>query len=125
MGKGDKRRQRLCDNETYERFSQAFEKVDKPSGRKYTVMYTDKGCIEIEGSKVTFKDKPIIQDNPNHKEFSKIGKEIERFKQLDGINKYEIERRFGFDANKFLEKKPDKKLVKQITKDICEQLKRR
>jgi len=124
MGKGDKRRQRLCDNETYERFSQAIPVIE-PTGRKYTIVYTKEGRIEIEGNKVTFRDKPILQDNPNHKEFSKIGKEIERFKQLDGINKYEIERRFGFDANKFLEKKPDKKLVKQITKDICEQLKRR
>ena len=49
----------------------------------------------------------------------KIGKEINRYKKLDGINKTEIERRLGVDAQKLNEKKYDSTLDKQIARDTC------
>lgn len=70
------------------------------------------------------KYKLDFMDNPNAKDILKIGKEINRFKQLDGLNNKEIERRFGKEANRLFERKIDKGLVKQIARDVSEQLKR-
>lgn len=55
-----------------------------------------------------------------NKDILKIGKEINRFKRIDGYRATpkEIERRFGKDANKFLERKPDTQLSKDIARDI-------
>ena len=59
-----------------------------------------------------------------NKDLIKIGKEINRYKQLDGCNKHEIEKRFANDANKFIERKSDSRLSKDITSDIMRGLRR-
>ena len=70
-----------------------------------------------------------FKDNPNAEQILKVGKEIKRFKQLDGFKPKEIERRFGKDANALCAKKPENSdLCKKITKDIViglNELKRR
>jgi len=64
------------------------------------------------------KYKLDFKDNPNGTEIIKIGKEIKRFKQLDGVNNKEIEKRFGRDANKLMERKQDNSLIKSMTTEI-------
>ena len=55
----------------------------------------------------------------------KIGREINRYKQLDGANKAEIKRRFEKDANKLFERKMDNTLDKKIAREVVERMKRR
>ncbi len=76
-------------------------------------------------NETTIHYKIDIGDNHNHRELVKIGREIERFKKLDGGGKKEIQRRFGTDANRLMEKKSDDTLIKNISREVAEQLKRR
>ena len=64
-----------------------------------------------------------ITEGPNGVEVVKIGREINRFKQLDRPTKKEIDKRFLKHTNSILEKKQDNSLVKKITNDIMRQLK--
>ena len=58
-------------------------------------------------------------------EVVKIGREINRYKKLDGCNKHQIEKRFGKDAGKLFERKTDSGLTRQIAREVVGKLKKR
>jgi hypothetical protein len=105
------------------------------SCRKESSAYILGLCIDCykkgeEGkSEGRVKYKLDFKDNPNAEQILKVGREIKKFKELDGFKPKEIQRRFGKDANALCIKKSDHSdLTRQITRDIVvglNELKRR
>ena len=98
----------------------------KYTTQQYEAIFGGKSVEAVGKQKApSLYTKATIEDGPNGKDILKIGREINRFKKLDGANVQGIKQRFENDTNKMFEKKTDSGLIGQISHEVAEQLKRR
>lgn len=87
------------------------------------------GDVKIKGGtlvvgKKTLKYKVDITDNPKHKEWKKLGKEVCRFTQLGGSMK-QADTKFKQAVAEISQKKYDNTLDKKIAREVIDKYKRR